>query len=85
MNKLSYWCKRFQTTTPKVKKISKGSVTLPKRYKKPPLFRGWCAEEDCLLYQKQFTDEFIVHELLHREFPNLTESEVRKLTKIIIY
>jgi hypothetical protein len=82
MDKLQFWCKRFRTSMPKIKKVQKRFIT--NGYKRPYLFNGYCPTEDCILYQKQFTDEFIVHELLHREFPVLTEKEVRKLTKIIV-
>ena len=82
IGRLEFWSGIIGVSIPKTYRVQKGQVTNEnlRHYR----FNGYCVATDTLYYQGLLKDTVIIHELLHKKFPLIKESDIRRLTTILL-
>lgn len=81
-NILTKWSRILGIEPPKTHRIRRAQVL--NLYKRPYNLCGYCEADDTLYYHNKLDEVSILHELLHKRFPNIGEKDIRTITKLLL-
>jgi hypothetical protein len=77
-NLLKLWEERLQLTPTNLFRVRRSQIT--SSYKRMGHLAGYCAANNTIYYSCRLDEWTIVHELLHKKYPEKSHREVKKLT-----
>ena len=75
---LAKWEIFFKLSPTKTYRVKRSQIT--SSYKRLSHIAGYCEADNTIYYSQKLDEWTIVHELLHKKYPELSHREVKKLT-----
>lgn len=75
---LAKWEARLGLSPTRTYRVKRSQIT--SSYKRLSHIAGYCEADDTIYYSRKLDEWTIVHELLHKKYPELSHREVKKLT-----
>ena len=75
---LAKWEGRLGLSPTRTYRVKRSQIT--SSYKRLSHIAGYCEADNTIYYSRKLDEWTIVHELLHKKYPDLSHREVKKLT-----
>ena len=82
MQLLRVWEERLELGPTETYRVRRSQVTCT--YEVPYRLVGYCHSDNTLYYDRGVDEATIIHELLHKKYPDWTDSQVRHETKRLV-